>query len=88
MKNDRRFLSGSDEELIQALESLLQQKAPDQDAVHAILDELDRRSNASAFDLERGWYRHDLVPASSNPGKQAAGKRGCALPPVSFWFCS
>ena len=55
MKNDRRFLSGSDEELIQALESLLQQKAPDQDAVHAILDELDRRSNASAFDLERGW---------------------------------
>ena len=29
MKNDRRFLSGSDEELIQALESLLQQKAPD-----------------------------------------------------------
>ena len=85
MKNDRRFLSGSDEELIQALESLLQQKAPDQDAVHAILDELDRRSNASAFDLT---YRHDLVPASSNPGKQAAGKRGCALPPVSFWFCS
>lgn len=55
MKNDRQFLSGSDEELIQALESLLQQKAPDQDAVHAILDELDRRSNASAFDLERGW---------------------------------
>lgn len=55
MKNDRRFLSGSDEELIQALESLLQQKAPNQDAVHAILDELDRRSNASAFDLERGW---------------------------------
>ena len=23
--------------------------------MHAILDELDRRSNASAFDLERGW---------------------------------
>ena len=89
MKNDRRFLSGSDEELIQALESLLQQKAPDQDAVHAILDELDRRSNASAliWNVVGLTYRHDLVPASSNPGKQAAGKHGCALPPVSFWFC-
>lgn len=55
MKNDRRFLSGSEEELIQTLEALLEQELPDEDAVHAILDELDRRSNAPAFDLEVGW---------------------------------
>ena len=55
MKNDRRFLSGSEEELIQTLEALLEQELPDEDAVHKILDELDRRSNATAFDLESGW---------------------------------
>ncbi len=55
MKNDRRFLSGSEEELIQTLEALLEQEVPDEDAIHAILDELDRRSSAATFDLEAGW---------------------------------
>lgn len=55
MKRDRSFLSGTDEELIQALEALLEQDTPEQAAIHAILDELDRRSHAPAWDPEAGW---------------------------------
>ena len=55
MKSDRRFLSGTDETLIQTLEALLEQDVPDQDAIHAILDELDRRSGAPVLDAEAGW---------------------------------
>lgn len=66
MRSDRPLLSRDDEELIQTLEALLEQEVPDEDAVHAILDELDHRSNAPAFDLESGWS--DLQ-ARSRAGK-------------------
>lgn len=55
MEKHNPFLSGSDEDLIQAMEFLLEQKDVDWDTIHDILDELDHRSGASPFDLNEGW---------------------------------
>ena len=45
----------TDEDLIQAMEALLDQETGDQEAIRAILEELDRRSGAAAFDTDAGW---------------------------------
>lgn len=86
MKNDRPFLSGSDEELIQTLEALLEQEDPAEDAIHAILDELDRRSNAPAFELESGWSdvqararAHKIKPREASRWKACLRSAACFL---------
>lgn len=86
MKNDRPFLSGSDEELIQTLEALLEEEDPDENVIHAILDELDRRSNAPAFDLESGWFdvqararAHKIKPREASRWKARLRSVACFL---------
>lgn len=45
----------TDEDLIQTMEALLDQADPDQEAIRAVLAELDRRSGGTPFDTQAGW---------------------------------
>lgn len=45
----------TDEDLIQTMEALLDQADPDQEAIRAVLAELDRRSGGIPFDTQAGW---------------------------------
>lgn len=55
MKKHNTPPEATDEELIQTMETLLDQDLPDQAAIQAILEELDRRSGAAPFDTQAGW---------------------------------
>lgn len=47
--------AGSEEALIQALETLLAQENPDEARLQALLDQLDRQAGAAPLDPEAGW---------------------------------
>lgn len=47
--------AGSEEALIQALETLLAQEDPDEARLQALLDQLDRQTGAAPLDPEAGW---------------------------------
>ena len=47
--------AGSEEALIQALETLLAQENPDEARLQALLDQLDRQTGAAPLDPEAGW---------------------------------
>lgn len=47
--------AGSEEALIQALETLLDQENPDEARLQALLDQLDRQTGAAPLDPEAGW---------------------------------
>ena len=47
--------AGSEEALIQALETLLAQENPDEARLQALLDQLDRQTGAAPLNPEAGW---------------------------------